>query len=95
MALKDARKLQKHDEEKGNSMMNEARNAMERKQKENRKLAKEISKWVGQAVQRSKIDDDSDDIAVPTGDDDEDGDQVRETSDERGVEAQDKDCILM
>ena len=88
MAVKDAKKLQKYDSDKGNSTMNEATQAVQRKQKENRKLAKEISKWVGQAVQRSKIEEE-DDIAVPQDDEDRD-EQVGET-----LDAQDKDCRIM
>ncbi len=92
MAVKDAKKLQKYDSEKGNSMLNEATQAVQRKQKENRKLAKEISKWVGQAVQRSKMEEE-DDIAVPT-DDGEQDEPVGEALAE-GVDAQDKDCSIM
>ena len=92
MAVKDAKRLQKYDSEKGCSMTKEATQAVQRKQKENRTLAKEISKWVGQAVQRSKMEEE-DDIAVPPDDGDQD-EPVGEALVE-GVDAQDKDCSIM
>ena len=93
MAVKDARRLQKYDHEKGNSMMNEAASAVQRKQKEDRKLAKEISKWVGHAVHSSKMEDGDDDIAVPRDDDVEEERQGGEREERENI--QDKDCNLM